>query len=71
VRLAPRHLRRLSYSMPNYRRAFVLGGCYFFTVNLRDRNSRLLTDHIDLLRDAVRITRRNYPSEITGIIAVR
>jgi putative transposase len=23
--------------MPNYRRAFVPGGCWFFTVNLLDR----------------------------------
>jgi putative transposase len=51
--------------MPNYRRAFVPGGCYFFTVNLRDRISRLLTDHIEMLRDAVRITRRNYPLKST------
>jgi putative transposase len=56
--------------MPNYRRAFVPGGCYFFTVNLRDRNSRLLTDHIDLLRDAVRITRRNYPFEIDAMVVL-
>ena len=27
--------------MPNYRRLLVPGGCYFFTVNLHDRNSRL------------------------------
>jgi putative transposase len=54
--------------MPNYRRAFVPGGCYFFTVNLRDRNSRLRIDHIDLLRDAVRVTRRNYPYEIDAIV---
>jgi hypothetical protein len=31
--------------MPNYRRAFVPGGCWFFTVNLFDRRTRLLTDH--------------------------
>jgi putative transposase len=56
--------------MPNYRRAFVPGGCYFFTVNLRDRNSRLLIEHIDLLRDAVRITRRNYPFEIDAMVVL-
>jgi putative transposase len=54
--------------MPNYRRALVPGGCYFFTVNLRDRNSCLLTEHIDLLREAVRITRRNYPFEIDAMV---
>lgn len=36
--------------MPDYRRNRVPGGTYFFTVNLLERNLRLLTDHIDLLR---------------------
>ena len=31
----------------------VVGGTYFFTVNLADRGSRLLAEHIDLLRAAV------------------
>jgi hypothetical protein len=44
--------------MPNYRRNFVAGGCYFFTVNLLERQRTLLTDHIDLLRDSVRRVRR-------------
>jgi putative transposase len=30
--------------MPNYRRAWVPGGTYFFTVNLLERNRRLLVD---------------------------
>jgi hypothetical protein len=34
--------------MPNYRRVFTPGGCWFFTVNLLDRRRRLLTDHIEL-----------------------
>ena len=40
--------------MTNYRRSFVPGGSCFFTVNLADRSSRLLTDHTDLLRTAFR-----------------
>jgi putative transposase len=36
--------------MPNNRRNFVAGGCYFFTVNILERHQTLLTDHIDLLR---------------------
>ena len=43
--------------MPDYRRLRVPGGTYFFTVNLSDRNSTLLTDQIDLLRDCVRRVR--------------
>jgi len=30
--------------MPNYRRIFIPGGDYFFTVNLLDRRRSLLTD---------------------------
>jgi REP element-mobilizing transposase RayT len=44
--------------MSNYRRNFVAGGCYFFTVNLLERKRTLLTDHIDLLRDSVRRVKR-------------
>jgi hypothetical protein len=34
--------------MSNYRRAFVSGGCWFFTVNLLDRRQTLLVDHIEI-----------------------
>ena len=44
--------------MPDYRRNRVPGGAYFFTVNLLERNSRLLTDRIEALREAVRKVRR-------------
>ncbi len=40
--------------MPNYRRAWLPGGTYFFTVNLLQRNNNgLLTRHIALLRQSV------------------
>jgi REP element-mobilizing transposase RayT len=32
--------------MANYRRNFLPGGSYFFTVNLADRRQVLLTEHI-------------------------
>jgi REP element-mobilizing transposase RayT len=38
--------------MTNYRRGFVPGGSYFFTLNLAERRLRLLTEHIGLLRTA-------------------
>jgi putative transposase len=38
--------------MSRYRRSLVSGGTYFFTVNLADRSSRLLVEHIDRLRAA-------------------
>ena len=40
--------------MSNYRRMFVPGGEYFFTVNLEDRSSDLLVRHIEELRAAWR-----------------
>jgi hypothetical protein len=37
--------------MPHYIRAFVPGGTFFFTVALLERRRKLLTEHIDLLRE--------------------
>jgi putative transposase len=56
--------------MPNYRRAFLLGGCWFFTVNLLDRRQSLLVDHIDDLRSAFAATRKNYPFDIVAIVVL-
>src|SRR6202049_652732 len=56
--------------MPNYRRAFVAGGCWFFTVNLLDRGQSLLVDHIDALRCAFAATRKNYPFDIAAIVVL-
>jgi len=53
--------------MPTYRRNTVAGGTYFFTVNLAERRSRLLTDEIALLRTAFRYTRRRHPFTIDAI----
>ena len=56
--------------MPNYRRSRVPGGTYFFTVNLLDRNSRLLADHIDVLREAVRTVRARAPFHIDAWVVL-
>ena len=56
--------------MPNYRRAFVPGGSWFFTVTLLDRRSQLLTDRIDVLRDAISATRERYPFAIDAIVVL-
>ena len=56
--------------MPNYRRAFVTGGCWFFTVNLFDRKSRLLVEHVDAWRDAVHATRQRYPFDIDAMVVL-
>jgi len=46
--------------MPEYRRHYVPGACYFFTVNLADRRSDLLIREIATLRHAVARTRRHH-----------
>ncbi len=56
--------------MPDYRRNRVPGGAYVFTVNLRDRASRLLVDDIDLLRSALRSVRSRRPFHIDGWVVL-
>jgi len=54
--------------MTSYRRNFVPGGSYFFTVNLANRHRALLTDHIDQLRAAFRCARNRHPFALEAIV---
>ncbi|QQO32026.1 transposase [Bradyrhizobium diazoefficiens] len=54
--------------MTAYRRNFVPGGCFFFTVNLAERKLSLLTDHVELLRVAFRETRQRHSFTIDAIV---
>ncbi len=57
--------------MPNYRRAWVPGGTYFFTVNLLERRSSdLLVRHIKQLRDAVAVVKNAHPFRIHGWVVL-
>jgi putative transposase len=56
--------------MVRYRRNFVPGGMFFFTVTLADRRSRALVDHIDALREAFRAGRRERPFTIEAIVVL-
>ena len=56
--------------MPDYRRWRVPGGTYFFTVNLLERRTDTLVRHVDLLRDAVRATRRQRPFHIDAWVVL-
>jgi putative transposase len=51
-----------------YRRILIPGATYFFTVNLLNRKSSLLTDHINQLRYAFRKAKFYYPFTIDGIV---
>ncbi len=51
----------------DYRRLYLPGGCYFFTLVTQDRRP-LLIDHIDRLRAAFRHVMVRSPFEIQGIV---
>jgi putative transposase len=50
-----------------YRRNFIPGGSFFFTVNLADRRSHLLTERVGLLREAFRYVRARHPFALDAI----
>jgi putative transposase len=54
--------------MSNYRRVRVKGGCYFFTLALANRQSHLLTDHIEYLRQAFREVMKAHPFKIDAAV---
>ena len=54
--------------MVRYRRNFIAGGTYFFTVALADRTSSALVDHVSALRMAFRIARHERPFTIDAIV---
>jgi putative transposase len=56
--------------MTDYRRNFIAGGSFFFTVNLAERRLRLLTEHFDELRTALRQTRRHHPFTIDAMVVL-
>ena len=57
--------------MPDFRRLFVPGGSYFFTVNLLERlGNRLLVDNIGALREAVRKTKQARPFRIDAWVVL-
>ena len=57
--------------MPDYLRAWLPGGTFFFTVNLLQRQgNELLTRHIDVLRRVVRDAKRRHPFVIHGWVVL-
>lgn len=54
--------------MVKYRRNYLAGGTYFFTVNLQDRKSTLLVDHVNELRYAFQHARAKMPFKIDAIV---
>jgi putative transposase len=54
--------------MVRYRRNFIPGGTFFFTVTLANRRSTALVDHIGAVRSAFRAARRARPFSIDAIV---
>ena len=54
----------------DYRRAYVNGGCYFFTVTLANRKSDLLTQHINFLRAAFKYVKQKHPFTINAMVVL-
>jgi putative transposase len=54
--------------MVRYRRNFVPGGTFFFTVTLADRRSSVLVDHVGLLRTAFCETRDRKSFAVDAIV---
>ena len=56
--------------MSRYRRLYVPGGTYFFTVNLADRSSTALVDEIDLLRSVYASVTREHPVHCDAMVVL-
>jgi len=53
-----------------YRRTYVSGGTYFFTVNLLERHKSLLIDHVDLLKQSIRKVKTAHPFKIDAMVVM-
>jgi putative transposase len=56
--------------LPNYRRVFIPGGTWFFTVNLLERDRTVLVDHIGELRRSIHRVKRRYPFRIEALVVL-
>jgi putative transposase len=55
--------------MTDYRRAYVPGASWFFTVNLAERhNNPLLVEHIEQLRAAFRYVKQRHPYRMDAVV---
>lgn len=58
------------WGMPNYRRAWIKGGCFFFTASLADRASSLLVDRVEVLGNAFRLAQTARPFRVDAIVVL-
>lgn len=53
-----------------YRRADIKGGTYFFTVNLAQRHLGLLLNHVEILRETVKMVKQRHPLHIDAFVVL-
>lgn len=53
-----------------YRRSDQAGGMFFFTVNLADRSSSLLTENIEILRQVMRKVKDDHPFDVVAMVVL-
>ncbi|MGD8941024.1 MAG: transposase, partial [Gammaproteobacteria bacterium] len=53
-----------------YRRAKEKGGTYFFTVNLAERKSNLLIEHIEVLKEVMKKVKQQHPFHINAMVVL-
>ena len=53
-----------------YRRSDVMGGTYFFTLNLAQRNTTLLVDEFDLLRIVINKVKKQHPFILDAMVVL-
>jgi len=63
------HLSRWC-GMSRYRRLYIPGGTYFFTVTLADRSATTLVDEIDLLRSVYAATVKEHPVTCDAMVVL-
>ena len=56
--------------MTEYRRNYIDGGTYFFTVALAERKGSCLVDEIGLLRNSLRKVRSSHPFELVAMVVL-
>jgi len=56
--------------MPDYRRIHAKGACWFFTVNLQQRQQRLLIDEINLLKSCIKQVHKQKPFTINAWVVL-
>jgi len=56
--------------MPRYKRLKIKGGLFFFTLNLNNRNSSLLLDHIDIFQSTILKVKEKRPFRLYGWVVL-